>query len=180
MSRIGRKPIPVPDKVKISTSGRKLAVEGPLGKLDALIPEGVTVKVENAVATIGAPPKTRQSRGFQGMVRALLANMVKGVTAGYERSLEINGVGYKAELKGDTLHFALGFSHPVSLKLPKGVQAIVDKAQTKLTIKGIDKQVVGQIAAQIRGFKKPEPYQGKGVKYADETIRRKVGKTGAK
>lgn len=180
MSRIGRKPIPVPEKVKITTNGRKLAVEGPLGRLDALMPDGVTVAIENAVANVGAPPRTRQSAGYQGMVRALLANMVKGVTAGYERSLEINGVGYKAELKGDTLHFALGYTHPCLIKLPKGVQAIVDKSQTKLTIKGIDKQVVGQIAAQIRGFKKPEPYQGKGVKYADETVRRKVGKTGAK
>src|SRR5262249_8032547 len=107
-------------------------------------------------------------------------NMVTGVTKGYEKNLEINGVGYKAELKGDTLTLVLGYTHPVQIKLPKGIQAVVDKAQTKLAIKGIDKHMVGQIAAQIRSFKKPEPYQGKGVKYAEEVIRRKVGKTGAK
>lgn len=180
MSRIGRKPVALPDKVKVSSSGRVLSVEGPLGKLDAIIPEGVTVAVEGGTASVGAPPPTRGNRGHQGLVRALLANMVVGVTKGYERSLEISGVGYKCELKGDTLTFVLGYTHPIDLKLPKGVQAIVDKSQTKLTIKGIDKQMVGQIAAQIRGYKKPEPYQGKGVKYADETIRRKVGKTGAK
>jgi len=180
MSRIGRKPIAIPDKVKLEVKGHAIHVEGPLGKLDAIFPEGVTVTVDKGVAHVGAPPETRANRGFQGLVRALLANMVNGVTKGYEKSLEITGVGYKAELKGDVLTLALGYTHPIDLKLPKGVQAIVDKTQTKLTIKGIDKQVVHQIAAQIRSFKKPEPYKGKGVKYANEIIRRKVGKTGAK
>jgi len=180
MSRIGRKPVAVPDKVKIEMKGRALHVEGPLGKLDAILPEGVTVSVDNGVANVSDPPPNRQNRGYQGLVRALLANMVNGVVKGYEKSLEITGVGYKAELKGDTLTFSLGYTHPIDLKLPKGVQAIVDKSQTKLTIKGTDKQVVHQIAAQIRGYKKPEPYKGKGVKYAGEQIRRKVGKTGAK
>jgi large subunit ribosomal protein L6 len=180
MSRIGRKPVSVPDKVKIEGKGRILHVEGPLGKLDAVIPGDVSITVDKGVAHVGEPPETRQSRGYQGLVRALLQNMVVGVTKGYERSLEINGVGYKAELKGEVVTFTLGYTHPIDLKLPKGIQCIVDKAQTKLTIKGIDKQLVGQIAAQIRSFKKPEPYQGKGVKYAGEIIRRKVGKTGAK
>ncbi len=180
MSRVGRKPVAIPDKVKIQSSGRQLTVEGPLGKLDALMPEGVGVKVDGAVAQVTAPALTRANRGYQGLVRALLANMVKGVTAGYERSLEISGVGYKAELKGDQLTLSLGYTHPMSVTLPQGVQAIIDKSQTKVTIKGIDKQVVGQIAAQVRGFKEPEPYKGKGVKYAEEVIRRKVGKTGAK
>src|SRR5262245_28441678 len=121
MSRIGRKPIPLPDKVKVTTNGRQLHVEGPLGKLDAIMPEGVTIKVENNVAHVGAPERTRQNRGYQGLVRALLANMVVGVTKGYEKNLEINGVGYKAELKGDTLTLALGYTHPVALKMPKGV-----------------------------------------------------------
>jgi large subunit ribosomal protein L6 len=179
-SRIGRKPVQVPDKVKIETKGRIMHVEGPLGRLDAVMPEGIEIKVEGKVAHVSEPPPNRQNSGYQGLVRALLANMVKGVTHGYERSLEISGVGYKAELKGETLTFALGYSHPIELKLPKGVQVTLDKTQTKLTVKGIDKQMVGQVAAQIRGYKKPEPYQGKGVKYADETIRRKVGKTGAK
>ena len=180
MSRIGRKPVVVPDKVKIEPKGRVLHVEGPLGKLDAILPEGVEIKVEKGVAHVGEPSPTRQNRGFQGMVRALLANMVVGVTKGYERSLEITGVGYKAELKGEVVTFTLGYTHPIDLKLPKGIQCILDKTQTKLTIKGIDKQLVGQIAAQIRGYKKPEPYKGKGVKYATEVIKRKVGKTGAK
>lgn len=180
MSRIGRKPVQVPDKVKVEAKGRALHVEGPLGRLDAIIPDGVTLTLEDGVARVGSPPETRQSRGYQGLVRALLQNMVVGVTKGYERSLEINGVGYKAELKGDTVTFTLGYTHPIDLKLPTGIQCLIDKSQTKLTIKGIDRQLVGQIAAQIRSYKKPEPYQGKGVKYADETIRRKVGKTGAK
>ncbi len=180
MSRIGRKAITVPDKVKVTTNGRHLHVEGPLGKLDMLMPEGVGVKMEGHIAHVSAPPKTRSSRGHQGMVRAILANMVNGVTKGYEKNLEINGVGYKADLKGDSITFALGYTHPITLKLPKGITAVVDKTQTKVTIKGADKQMVGQIAAQIRGYKEPEPYKGKGVKYAEEVIKRKVGKTGAK
>jgi large subunit ribosomal protein L6 len=180
MSRIGRKAIKVSDKVKVTQSGRQVHVEGPLGKLDLIVPEGVHVKVEGGIAHVGAPPKSRSTRGHQGMVRAIVANMVSGVTVGYQKDLEINGVGYKADLRGDTISFALGYTHPVSLKLPKGISAIVDKTQTKISIKGADKQMVGQIAAQIRSFKKPEPYKGKGVKYATEVIKRKVGKTGAK
>ncbi|MBN1959529.1 MAG: 50S ribosomal protein L6 [Deltaproteobacteria bacterium] len=180
MSRIGRKPVQVPDKVKIELKDKVLHVEGPLGKLDAIIPAGMSVKVENGEAKVSRPDDARNNRGYQGLVRALLQNMVIGVTKGYERGLEINGVGYKAELKGDTVTFILGYTHSIELKIPKGIECIVDKAQTKVTIKGIDKQLVGQIAAQIRSYKKPEPYQGKGVKYAGEVIRRKVGKTGAK
>jgi large subunit ribosomal protein L6 len=180
MSRIGRKPVAVPDKVKIVQKGRILVVEGPLGKLEAVIPEGVVVSLESGAAHVAAPPATRSSRGHQGMVRALLANMVRGVVDGYERSLEITGVGYKAEQKGNVVTFLLGYTHPIDLELPAGIKIVIDKGQTKLTVKGIDKQLVGQICAQIRSFKKPEPYKGKGVKYADEVIRRKVGKTGAK
>jgi large subunit ribosomal protein L6 len=180
MSRVGRKPIAVPAKVKIEVRGRHVHVEGPLGKLDAVVPPGVTIHVEDSVLTIGAPEANRANRGYQGMMRAVLANMVYGVVHGYERSLEISGVGYKAELKGDTLVFALGYTHLIHLKLPTTVKAVVDKSQTKLTIKGVDKQLVGQIAAQIYGYKKPEPYKGKGVNYAGRPIRRKVGKAGAK
>jgi large subunit ribosomal protein L6 len=179
MSRIGRKPVEIPAKVKVETRDRVLHVEGPLGGLDAVMPEGVGVALEGNVATVTAPEATRGNQGYRGLVRALLANMVHGVTKGYERTLEISGVGYRAELSGDTLTFQLGYSHPIILKLPKGVQAKVDK-QTVVTVKGTDKQVVGQIAAQIRSYKEPEPYKGKGVKYSDETIRRKVGKAGAK
>jgi large subunit ribosomal protein L6 len=170
----------VPDKVKVTQKGRVLCVEGSLGKLEAVLPEGVVVSIESGVATVAAPPASRSSRGHQGMVRAMLANMVRGVVDGYERSLEITGVGYKAEQKGNTITFLLGYSHPIDLELPVGVKALIDKTQTKITIKGIDKQLVGQVCAQIRSFKKPEPYKGKGVKYSDEVIRRKVGKTGAK
>ncbi len=179
MSRVGRKPVTVPDKVKVAQNGRNLRVEGPLGSLDALLPEGLAVAVANNVATVGLPPPGRSSRGYQGLVRALLANMVEGVTKGYERRLQISGVGYKAELQGDTLVFSLGYSHQVEYKLPQGITAQVDK-QTVVTVKGIDKQLVGQVAAQIRAFRAPEPYKAKGIKYAEETIRRKVGKTGAK
>ena len=180
MSRIGRKPVPVPDKVKVSTDGRTLKVEGPLGKLDALMPPGVTVKVENGEANVGAPAPARGNRGYQGLIRALLANMVYGVTKGYEKKLEIAGVGYKAELKGRVVHLNLGYTHPVSVELPDGVNAEVDKSQTKVSITGYDKQKVGQVAAKIRAYKPTEPYKGKGVKYADEIVRRKVGKAGAK
>ncbi len=180
MSRIGRKPIEIPSGVKLVLNDRVVHVEGPLGKLDAVLPPGVAIVVEGSVARVAAPPANRQNRGYQGLVRALLQNMLIGVSKGYERGLEISGVGYKAELKGTTLTFLLGYTHPIALELPKGIECIVDKTQTKLTIKGIDKQLVGQIAAQIRSYKKPEPYQGKGVKYADEIIKRKVGKTGAK
>lgn len=179
MSRIGRKPVPVPDKVKVELIGRQMHVEGPLGKLDAIIPEGVTVQIDKGIAHVGAPPITRASRGYQGMVRALLSNMVKGVTKGYEKTLEISGVGYRAELAGDTLNFQLGYTHPIQLKLPPQTKAKVEK-QTIVTISGVDKQVVGEVASKIRHFKNPEPYKGKGVKYAGEIIRRKVGKAGAK
>ena len=180
MSRIGRKPIRIPEKVKVVQNGRVLTVEGPLSKLTAVIPAGVVVSQEGEVLQIDAPVLSRGSRGYQGLVRALTANMVHGVTRGYEQLLEINGVGYKAELKGDILIFSLGYSHQIELKLPKAITAAVDKSQTKVTVKGSDKQLVGQIAAQIRSFKEPEPYKGKGVKYANEVIRRKAGKAGAK
>lgn len=181
MSRIGNKPLQIPDKVKIDVKGRALKVEGPLGKLEAVMPDGVEVKVQGGVASVAPPPsRTRSNRGYQGLVRALMGNMVQGVSKGYERGLEISGVGYKADLQGRTLTMVLGYTHPVRLNLPDGIEVIIDKSQTKVTVKGIDKQAVGQIAAQVRGFKVPEPYKGKGVKYADETIRRKVGKAGVK
>ncbi|MEK7704313.1 MAG: 50S ribosomal protein L6 [Myxococcota bacterium] len=179
MSRIGRKPVEIPEKVKVETRGRVLHVEGPLGGLDALLPDGVGVEIHDRTASVSAPTPTRGNRGYQGLVRALLANMVRGVSKGYERTLEITGVGYRAELAGDTLTLQLGYSHPISMKLPKGVVAKIEK-QTVVTIKGSDKQLVGQVAAKIRSYRKPEPYKGKGVKYSDETIRRKVGKAGAK
>lgn len=178
MSRVGRRPIAVPEKVKLSVSGRILRVEGPLGTLSAILPEGVDVAVESGVARVSAPEATRANRGYQGLVRALLANMVEGVVRGYQRSLEITGVGYKAELKGTKLTFSLGYTRPVEVELPPGIKASVQ--QNVVTISGSDKQLVGEIAARIRSLKPPEPYKGKGVKYSDEKVRRKVGKTGAK
>lgn len=181
MSRVGRKPITIPDKVKVEVKGDVVHVTGPLGNLSHNLPRGVTVSVADGTANVGAPKKaTRTNRGYQGLFRALLANMVNGVTTGYHKSLDINGVGYKAELAGDTLTLSLGFSHTKSLKLPTGIKAEVNKQQNAIKIIGIDKQMVGQVAAKIRAFKVPEPYKAKGVKYADETIRRKVGKAGVK
>jgi len=179
MSRIGRKPVAIPDKVKVDIHGNSVKVTGPLGELNAIFPAEVPVAIEKNIIHVSAPKLNRQNRGYQGLVRALLANMVRGVTKGYEKKLEINGVGYKCEQKGETLVFALGYSHPIEFTLPKGVKAKIEK-QTQITITGIDRQAVGQAAAQIRAFKKPEPYKAKGVKYADETIRRKVGKAGVK
>lgn len=181
MSRIGRKPVTIPEKVKISVAGGTVSVEGPLGKLDLGLPEGVEIEVSEGVANVKAPPATsRVNRGYQGLARALVANMVEGVTKGYEKKLEISGVGYRCEQRGDSLTFSLGYSHTITLKVPEGIIAVIDKSQTKVSIKGIDKQLVGQVAAQIRGYKPPEPYKGKGVKYSDETVRRKVGKSGSK
>lgn len=180
MSRVGRKPIKLPEKVKLTVRERFIIAEGPLGKLEALMPEGVAIETKDGVAHVVAPKASRQNRGYQGLMRAVLANMVAGVVKGYERNLEISGVGYKAELKGDELVIAAGYSHIVKLKMPKGIKVVVDKTQTKVSVKGIDKQLVGQIAAQIRAVKEPEPYKGKGIKYAEEVVRRKVGKAGAK
>ena len=180
MSRIGRKPIKVPEKVKITLKDRIMHVEGPLGKLQGVVPEGVTMKVENGVVTLAAPKANRANRGYQGLMRALLANMVHGVVHGYEKTLEINGVGYKAELKGKVLVLSTGKSHLDQIKVPDGIKAVVDKSQTKVTVSGVDRQLVGQVAAQIRAVREPEPYKGKGIKYANETIRRKAGKAGAK
>jgi len=179
MSRIGKKIIPIPDKVKVEVSPRSVKVTGPLGVLDAVIPQGVTIKIENNIIHVGAPKLNRQNKGFQGLMRALLANMVHGVVKPFERTIEINGVGYKAEQKGDKLVLSLGYTHPCEIALPKSVKAKIEKG-TIVTLSGPDKQLVNQIAATLRAFKKPEPYKGKGVKYSDETIIRKVGKTGAK
>jgi len=179
MSRIGKKPIPVPDKVKVDISARAVKVTGPLGVLDAVIPVGVSIKNDNGVLHIVEPELNRQNKGYQGLMRALLANMVNGVVKGYERTLEITGVGYKAEQKGDKLTLSLGYTHPCEVTIPKSCKVKIDKG-TVITISGPDKQLVNQIAATVRAFKKPEPYKGKGVKYSDETIIRKVGKTGAK
>lgn len=179
MSRIGKKIITLPAGVKVSSKDGAVHVEGPKGKLDGILPAGVKVKVEGQTVTVELVSQERTAGAFHGLARALLANMVEGVTNTFSKSLEINGVGYRAEVKGQALNLTLGFSHPVVFQLPKGVTAEVDK-QTKILLRSVDKQLVGQVAAEIRAIKPPEPYQGKGIKYANEVIRRKEGKAGAK
>ena len=178
MSRIGKKPIVIPAGVKVALNGRAVKVEGPKGRLERELHDQVDVNIE--ADQIQVAPKNLQSGGaLQGLTRTLVANMVEGVTKGFSKSLEINGVGYRAELKGTVLNLALGYSHPVEYPLPAGVTAEVEK-QTKITLTGIDKELVGATAAKIRSFRPPEPYKGKGIKYADERIVRKAGKTGGK
>jgi large subunit ribosomal protein L6 len=154
-----------------------VTVKGPKGELKRSLPGGVTVKVEQGNVVVTRDDDSRENRAKHGLVRALVANMVKGVTDGFERKLEINGVGYRAEVAGQKITFALGYSHPVVYELPKGLSAKVDK--NVVILNGIDREALGEVAAKIRGFRPPEPYKGKGIKYIEEKIRRKVGKTGA-
>lgn len=178
MSRIGKKPIPIPEGVKVDIKDGEVTVTGPKGSLKQSITEGVVVKMEDNDLVVTSENDTRRTRAFQGLVRSLLSNMVAGVSQGIEKTLEINGLGYRADVEGKTLVLNIGYSQPVRFQLPEGIEAKVDK-NTVVTIQGIDKQLVGQVAADIRNFRKPEPYKGKGIKYIDEKIRRKAGKTGA-
>ncbi len=179
MSRIGRLPIPVPSGVEITLDGRQVSVKGPKGTLSHTVAEPITVeRAENGEIGVFRPDDERMSRSLHGLTRTLVFNMVTGVTNGYEKKLEIVGVGYRVISKGPTeLEFALGFSHPVKVKAPEGITFTVE-APTRFTVLGIDKQQVGEVAANIRKLRKPEPYKGKGVRYAGEHVRRKVGKAG--
>ncbi len=177
MSRIGRKPVVVPSGVQVTLKSGTLAVKGPKGELKRPLPESVSIQVASGEATVTRADDSPNVRARHGLVRALLQNMVEGVTKGFERKLEINGVGYKAEAAGDKLNLALGYSHPINYQLPKGISAKVEK--NIVTLSGVDRELLGQTAAKIRSFRAPEPYKGKGVKYLEETILRKVGKTGA-
>ena len=179
MSRVGKLPVKIPDKVKVHVADGDVRVEGPKGKMHFPYNPRMKVEVAGNEVRVSRPDETRESRGLHGLTRTLVKNAVEGVTKGYERSLEISGVGFKAELKGKDLHFTLGFSHPVVFKLPEGVSADVDAKQTRLTVRGVDKHLIGLTAAKIRGLRPPEPYKGKGIKYANEVVRRKEGKTGA-
>ena len=179
MSRIGRLTIKIPAKVKVSAQPGLVNVEGPKGKISQKLDREMKVVVEKDEVRVERPNDSRRSRELHGLSRTLIANMVKGVTDGFSRSLDITGVGYKAEVKGKVVSFALGFSHPIDYPLPEGVTAEYDQKANRLTIKSADKHQVGLIAAEIRKLRPPEPYKGKGVKYAEETIRRKQGKTGA-
>ena len=177
MSRVGRKPLPVPKGVQITIANGAVAVKGPKGELKRDIPLGVTVKVDKGILHVERADDSRENRSKHGLMRALVSNMIVGTTTGFERKLEINGVGYRAEVAGQKCTFALGYSHPVVYELPKGIAAKVDKNIVILT--GSDRELLGETAAKIRSFRPPEPYKGKGVKYVEEVIRRKVGKTGA-
>lgn len=178
MSRIGKQPIAVPAGVKVKVDGLAVAVEGPKGKLGLQADPSVSIEIADGRVVVKRKDDSRRARGVHGLTRKLIANMVHGVTQGFSRTLEINGVGYRAEVKGNVLHFALGYSHPIVFQLPPGVQAKVDK-QTVVTLESADRQLLGEVTAMIRGLRPPEPYKGKGVKYAEETIRRKAGKAAA-
>jgi len=178
MSRTGKKPIPVPDKVKIKLNDQTIEVEGPLGKLNLVVHPKIKVALENKTLNVIRPDDFPESRSLHGLTRALVNNMVVGVTEGFKKELDIQGVGYRAEVKGEFLNLTLGFSHPVNFPIPNGIKIAVDK-QTHLTITGRDKALVGQVSADIRDLKPPEPYKGKGIRYSDEVVRRKAGKTAA-
>ncbi|MBB1565324.1 50S ribosomal protein L6 [Candidatus Gracilibacteria bacterium] len=179
MSRIGKLPIELSDKVNVDLSGNEIKVKGPLGELSYVFSDKVTVlKEDNSIVV---KPVNDEAKALWGTTRAIISNMVIGVTEGYKKTLEINGVGYKFEVAGDKLILSIGYSHKVEMKVPAGLKAqLDDKAKNVLHISGIDKQLVGEFASKVRAKKKPEPYKGKGIKYADEHIRRKAGKTGGK
>jgi large subunit ribosomal protein L6 len=172
-------PVKIPDKVKVSVVNGDIKVEGPKGKMHFPYNPRVTVEVAGAEVRVSRPDESRLAKGLHGLTRTLVKNAVIGVTKGYDRTLEISGVGFKAEVKGKDIHFVLGFSHPIVFKLPEGVAAEVDAKQTRLVVRGVDKHLLGLTAAKIRGLRPPEPYKGKGIKYAEEHVRRKEGKTGA-
>ncbi len=179
MSRIGKKPIAIPQGVKVAISGNVVAIQGPKGKLDTQVPPGI--RVEQRDSTVVALRDNDSQAALHGLARALLNNAVEGVTKGWTRELEIVGIGYRAEMKGKgTVVFSLGYSHPIEYPLPSGVDCAVDPKQTRLTLTGIDRQKVGQVAAEMRALRPPDPYKNKGVRYAGERLKKKVGKTGAK
>jgi len=179
MSRIGRKPIPLPKGVTVKIEGNTVAVQGPKGKLDTPLPSGI--RMEQKDGTLLAVRENDSQAAVHGLARALVNNAVEGVTKGWTRELEIVGIGYRAEMKGKgTVVFSLGYSHPIEYPLPSGIDVAVDAKQTRLTVNGIDRQKVGQVAAEMRGLRPPDPYKNKGVRYVGERLKKKVGKTGAK
>jgi large subunit ribosomal protein L6 len=175
MSRIGRKPIAVPDAVTVEVAPGRVAVKGPKGELAQVLSSEMKVEQSNGVLTVERPTNRGEHRALHGLTRSLIANMVEGVTDGFEKRLEIQGVGYRAQLKGRNLELALGYSHPVSIEAPEGIEFEVPQP-TEIIIRGIDKQLVGQVAADIRKRRPPEPYKGKGIRYRGEHVMRKVGK----
>ena len=179
MSRIGKKPVALPSGVEANVSGQTISVKGPKGTREFTATDDVTLAVEDGAVTITPRGSSKRARQQWGMSRTMVQNLVTGVTDGFKKELEINGVGYRAQMQGNTLKLNLGLSHEVNFEVPAGVTVTAPKP-TQLIVEGIDQQVVGQVAANIREWRRPEPYKGKGIKYVDEVIRRKVGKTGAK
>jgi large subunit ribosomal protein L6 len=176
MSRIGKKPVAIPGGVKISRDKSTIKVQGPKGLLSIEIPYGVEVSINDGTIEVKTASDTRKGRAYHGLVRTLVANMVIGVTVGFQKGLELSGIGYRAEKSGDTLRLVLGFSSPLEYRIPQGIDVKIDK-QVNVLVSGIDKQLVGRVAAEIRDLKKPEPYKGKGIRYVGEKVRRKVGKS---
>jgi len=177
MSRIGRLPVTIPSGVDVTIDGRQVTVKGPKGELSHVVAEPITVEQGDARIEVKRPDDERESRSLHGLTRSLINNMVLGVTEGYEKKLEIHGTGYRVQAKGSNLEFALGYSHPITIEPPDGITFAVENP-TRFSVQGIDKQLVGEVAANIRKLRKPDPYKGKGVRYAGEHIRRKVGKAG--
>ena len=180
MSRIGKMPIAIPAGVTVDIAeNNKVTVKGPKGTLERVLPAEMEIKLEGAEVIVNRPDDLKRNKSLHGLTRTLIANMVTGVTEGYQKVLEVNGVGYRAQKSGKELTLILGYSHPVVMTDPEGIETVLE-GQNKITVKGIDKEKVGQYAAEIRDKRRPEPYKGKGIKYTDEVIRRKAGKTGKK
>ena len=177
MSRIGRLPIPIPAGVDVTIDGSAVVVKGPKGELKLSVASPIEVKLEDGQLLVTRPDDERASRSLHGLTRTLIANQITGVTTGYSKGLEVVGTGYRVAAKGDSVEFALGYSHSITVDPPKGISFTVE-GNNKLTVSGIDKQAVGEVAANIRKLRKPEPYKGKGVRYAGEVVRRKAGKSG--
>lgn len=179
MSRIGLKPIPLPKGVKYTVDGGSVMVEGPKGKVTALVPQGISLVEKDGVLSVER--QNDSQKAIHGLARALVFNAVEGVTNGWKKELDVVGIGYRVELKGkEMVVFTLGYSHPIEFPLPTGIDVAIDPKQTHLTVSGIDRQKVGQVAADMRSLRKPDPYKNKGVRYSDEKLKKKVGKTGAK
>jgi large subunit ribosomal protein L6 len=179
MSRIGKKPIPLPKGVKYTVQTNTVVVEGPKGKVTALIPQGITLSEKDGILHVERQNDSQAA--VHGLARALVFNAVEGVTNGWKKDLDVVGIGYRVELKGKNMVvFTLGYSHPIEFPLPTGIEVAIDPKQTHLTVSGIDRQKVGQVAADMRSLRKPDPYKNKGVRYSDEKLKKKVGKTGAK
>jgi large subunit ribosomal protein L6 len=180
MSRVGREPVAIPDGVKVSLDGGQITAEGPKGIVSEKLLDGIPVDVSDGVITVSREGESGDLRSKHGLMRALIANAVQGVSQGFSKQLEIHGVGYRAQLQGKEIRLSLGYSHPIVFPVPEEIEVDVDEKANRITVKGANRQQVGQVAAEIRSLRKPEPYKGKGIRYSDEQVRRKVGKAGAK